>query len=682
MNLKKYLTMGFMAAALVACDNVDENERFTPVGDAFSPTQKNILIEDFTGMRCVNCPNAAAEIQTLSNYYEGRIVSVAIHPKIGDFHGPLATELATTYAEHYGIESLPKGMVDRQSPEDFDKWSTTVYQRASAVVPGVNIVANTHFAELTRQLTIDLNFTAEAALNADLQVWLTESNITSFQSMPDGSINTNYTHNHVLRDAVNGTWGEAVQLTADATQLTYTYNVPEEWNAQHMAVVAFVSNEDGVLQVIEHELFEDAEPGTPVAPKMELTWNGAAANSSISLQATDGVATLKDLLLTNAGGGTLAANIAVEVVENDPNADIQFTLNGEALSQSASVSLAGAEVANIGAVATFAPNAYGTAKAQLTFKEGENTKTIVVNFVNEKSDDTESAAPFQLVYNGEPLADGETLNIYAIVTDLTEFMPDYYIVEAKTNDDVNALNIKNFTGEVLSATVKVEVLSDVEGTSYSLCSFGMCTPVENGSGTKVGEIQANSEAATGWDVAFTHGSYGTAQTKLTVTAGETTQTVYVNFVYENTEVPEPAGPFQLVYNGQPIADGETLDINAIVTDLTEFMPDYYIVEAKTNDDVNALNIKNFTGEVLSATVKVEVLSDVEGTSYSLCSFGMCTPVENGSGTKVGEIQANSEAATGWDVAFTHGSYGTAQTKLTVTAGETTQTVYVNFNYLP
>ena len=682
MNLKKYLTMGFMAAALVACDNVDENERFIPVGDAFSPTQKNILIEDFTGMRCVNCPNAAAEILALSNYYEGRIVSVAIHPKIGDFHGPLATELATTYAEHYGIESLPKGMVDRQAPEDFDKWSTTVYQRASAVVPSVNIVANTHFAELTRQLTIDLNLTAEAALNADLQVWLTESNITSFQSMPDGAINTNYTHNHVLRDAVNGTWGETVQLTADATQLTYTYNVPEEWNAQHMAVVAFVSNEDGVLQVIEQALFEDDEPENPVAPKMELTWNGAAANSSISLQATDGVATLKDLLLTNAGGGTLAANIAVEVVENETNADIQFTLNGEALSQSASVSLAGAEVANIGAVATFAPNAYGTVKVQFTFTEGENTTMLVVNFVNEKSDDTESAGPFQLVYNGLPLADGETLNINAIVTDLTEFMPDYYIVEAKTNDDVNALNIKNLTGEVLSATVKVEVLSDVEGTSYSLCSFGMCTPVENGSGTKVGEIQANSEAATGWDVVFTHGMYGTAQTKLTVTAGETTQTVYVNFVYENTEVPEPSGPFQLVYNGQPIADGETLDINAIVTDLTEFMPDYYIVEAKTNDDVNALNIKNLTGEVLSATVKVEVLSDVEGTSYSLCSFGMCTPVENGSGTKVGEIQANSEAATGWDVAFKHGFYGTAQTKLTVTAGEMTQTVYVNFNYLP
>ncbi|MBQ2122770.1 MAG: Omp28 family outer membrane lipoprotein [Bacteroidaceae bacterium] len=681
MNFKKYLTMGFMAAALVACDNVDEDERFIPVGGTPTAIQKNILIEDFTGMRCINCPNAADEIQALSNYYEGRIVSVAIHPKIGDFHGPLATELATTYAEHYGIESLPKGMVDRQAPEDFDKWSTTVYQRASAEVSSVNIVANTHFAELTRELTIDLNLTAEIEANADLQVWLTESNIISFQSMPNGSINANYTHNHVLRDAVNGTWGEAVELSNEATQLTYTYSVPEEWNAQHMAVVAFVSNDDGVLQVIEHELFEDAEPETPVAPKMELTWNGAVANSSISLQATDGVATLEDLLLTNAGGGTLAADIAVEVVENETNADIQFTLNGEALSQSASVSLTGAEVANIGSVATFAPNAYGTAKVQLTFTEGENTKTLVVNFVNEKSDDTPTG-PFQLVYNGLPLADGETLNINAIVTDLTEFMPDYYIVEAKTNDDVNALNIKNLTGEVLSATVKVEVLSDVEGTSYSLCSFGMCSPVENGAGTKVGEIQANSEAATGWDVAFTHGMYGTAQTKLTVTAGGTTQTVYVNFVYENTEVPEPTGPFQLVYNGHPIADGETLDINAIVTDLTEFMPDYYIVEAKTNDDENALNIKNLTGEVLSATVNVEVLSNVEGTSYSLCSFGMCTPVENGAGTKVGEIQANSEAATGWDVAFTHGMYGTAQTKLTVTVGEESQTIYVNFNYQP
>ena len=139
---------------------------------------------------------------------------------------------------------------------------------------------------------------------------------------------------------------------------------------------------------------------------------------------------------------------------------------------------------------------------------------------------------FQLVYNGIVLKDGATLDIAAIIIDLTEFMPDYYIVEAKTNDAENALNIHNLTNEVLSATVTVEVLEDVEGTAYSLCSFGDCFPVRGGRGQKTGNIVANGDAETGWDVTFTHGQKGTAKTKLTVTSGTEVQTVYVNFIYE------------------------------------------------------------------------------------------------------------------------------------------------------
>jgi hypothetical protein len=258
-------------------------------------------------------------------------------------------------------------------------------------------------------------------------------------------------------------------------------------------------------------------------------------------------------------------------------------------------------------------------------------------------------------------------------------MPDYYIVEAKTNDEANALNIRNLTGDVLSTTVNVEVLEDVEGTNYSLCSFGDCVPVNTGRGQKTGEIIPYGEAETAWDVAFTHGTTGTAKTKLTVTSGEFTQTVFVNFVYEAQEE-APAGSFQLVYNGQPVADGETLNIAATIIDLSEFMPDYYIVEAKTNDEHNALNIHNLTSDVLTATVNVEVLEDVAGAAYSLCSFGDCVLVRDGRGQKTGEIVANGEAETAWDVAFTYGMKGTAKTKLTVTIGDEVQTVYVNFVY--
>jgi hypothetical protein len=130
------------------------------------------------------------------------------------------------------------------------------------------------------------------------------------------------------------------------------------------------------------------------------------------------------------------------------------------------------------------------------------------------------------------LEDGATVDIAAIIHDYTEFIPDYYVVEAKTNDEANALNIRNLTGDVLPAVISVSVLEDVEGANYSLCSFGDCVNVRGGRASKEGQINALAEVATSWDVMFTYGSKGTAKTKLTVTAGDVEQTVYVNFVYE------------------------------------------------------------------------------------------------------------------------------------------------------
>ena len=688
MKLKNIVALAALGLSFAACDDIKECERFIPVTPEASTT-KNVLIEDFTGMNCINCPNAAEEIHKIQTAYGAeKIIAVAVHGEMPGLSGPLANDLGTEYFNHWGVETLPIGMVDRQGLENYTSWMATADARLKAQVTPLSLsLENSTYNEDTRSITVQVQALAGADLTAKLQVWITESNIKSFQKMPDGSINTNYVHNHVLRDAVNGEWGEPITFEAGvAQQVTYTYEVPETWSAENLAVVAFVYNEGGVVQV-EEKTFDDTENPLPVVkPEFAFEYDGNVLEdgATLTLEAQNGTAaTLAEAFaVKNLGQQPLVATATLEIIEDVPGT--AFTLNafGEtAVVETAKATVEGEVAAGeksfAGLSATFAEGAYGTVKAKLTVTAGEVSKAVLVNFVNPAPVAPE--VPFQLVYNGAVLEDGATLDIAAIITDLTEFMPDYYIVEAKTNDAENALNIHNLTGDVLSATVDVEVLEDVEGTAYSLCSFGDCFPVKDGRGQKTGEVVAYGEAETGWDVTFTHGMTGTAKTKLTVTSGEYSQTVYVNFVYEAQEE-APTGSFQLVYNGKPVADGTTLDIAAIITDLTEFMPDYYIVEAKTNDTENALNIHNLTGDVLSATVDVEVLEDVEGTAYSLCSFGDCFPVKDGRGQKTGEVVAYGEAETGWDVTFTHGMKGTAKTKLTVTVGEETQTVYVNFVY--
>lgn len=688
MKLKNIFALATLGLSFVACDDIKESERFIPITTEMK-TDKVVLIEDFTGMNCINCPNAAETIKQIQNTYGAdKVIAVAVHGEMPGLSGPLANALGTEYYNHWGVETLPIGMVDRQGLQNYTSWMAKVNERLTAQVTPLSLsLENTFFNSEGTSLFVEVDALASAELDAKLQVWITESNIKGFQKMPDGSFNFNYVHNHVLRDAVNGYWGESITLEAGVKQtITYAYELPagEEWKLENLAVVAFVYNDSGVIQATEKVFAEHEIPEVVAKPEFAFSYNGTmlADGATLTLEAVNGTALVEALAVKNTGTMPLSATATLEIVEDVPGT--AYTLNAfGATATVAEMTVALEGVVEVGEKsatalsAVFAEGTYGTAKAKLTVAAGEVSKSVVVNFVNPAPE--VSDVPFQLVYNGAVLEEGAVLDIAAVVTDLTEFMPDYYIVEAKTNDEANALNIHNLTGDVLSATVDVEVLEDVEGTAYSLCSFGDCFPVKDGRGQKTGEVVAYGEAETGWDVTFTHGMTGTAKTKLTVTSGEFSQTVYVNFVYEAQEE-APAGSFQLDYNGKPVADGETLNIAAIITDLTEFMPDYYIVEAKTNDTENALNIHNLTGDVLSATVDVEVLEDVEGTAYSLCSFGDCFPVKDGRGQKTGEVIAYGEAETGWDVTFTHGMKGTAKTKLTVTVGEETQTIYVNFVY--
>ena len=60
-------TLGLALAVLTACDNVDENERFS--GPVDITPKKNVLIEDFTGQRCLNCPLAADAVHAMQATY-------------------------------------------------------------------------------------------------------------------------------------------------------------------------------------------------------------------------------------------------------------------------------------------------------------------------------------------------------------------------------------------------------------------------------------------------------------------------------------------------------------------------------------------------------------------------------------------------------------------------------------
>lgn len=256
------------ALSLMACSNIDEDDRFIEVEPV--EVAKRVLIEDFTGQRCVNCPNASEMIESLQEQYGAEnVIAVGIHS--GPFSKtasgrPLSlwTETGDYYFNSWGIDAQPTGVIDRKTVSStYQSWGTIVRDALQASAP-LTLGATTSYDEATRTVTINVNAKGVLDVTGKLQLWLIEDNITDMQAMPDGSINNNYVHNHVFRTAVNGQDGEDFSIAWDEEKtVTSTYVLNENWKAENMSVVAFVYNNSGVQQVVKVPVIsteDDAQP--------------------------------------------------------------------------------------------------------------------------------------------------------------------------------------------------------------------------------------------------------------------------------------------------------------------------------------------------------------------------------------------------------------------------------------
>ena len=91
---------------------------------------------------------------------------------------------------------------------------------------------------LTVALTADAH---DAFAQAQLQLWVLEDGITSYQVIEDGSRDRSYVHNHVFRASITANPdGEPVKL--DGSEVSYSLPIDEKWNAENLSVVIIVSD--------------------------------------------------------------------------------------------------------------------------------------------------------------------------------------------------------------------------------------------------------------------------------------------------------------------------------------------------------------------------------------------------------------------------------------------------------
>ena len=269
-----------LAFLIYSCDKV-EPPYFKPgtvdTSDIKSgDTVKNVLLEDYTGHGCVNCPGAAHEAHHLQDStFHQRLVIIAVHAGYfasTQFFGSLFsydfnTPAGTAWDNYYQISTTygnPNGLVDRV---EFDgkivvgtaQWGSAVEARTkNEFLAKITIENDFNSGTNTLNSMIHAEFQKELEGSYSLLACVVQDNFISPQKDEDveGGIDTTYVHNNVLRGSINGDWGEnltgAVESGKDY-QKSYTIQFADDWVPEDCRVVAFVYNEatKEVIQVDE-----------------------------------------------------------------------------------------------------------------------------------------------------------------------------------------------------------------------------------------------------------------------------------------------------------------------------------------------------------------------------------------------------------------------------------------------
>ena len=266
--MRKLLNIAIIGAVVcmaAACDPVAEDNRLIYVKPA--DVKRNVLIEDFTGQRCVNCPVATAEIEKLQEQYGADVViAVGIHSgpfghrtTMASARLSLCTETGDEYYTHWGITSQPGVIINRGTPiYNTAKYRDEVNKALEQSTP-LQLDVEIGYTAETRRLDIDVAAMANTGLSGKLQVWLVENNVVAQQSMPDGSMNNDYVHQHVFRTSVNADiYGDDLTIAEGlAANKSYSITLDDSWLDSNVAVVAFVSNaSSGVLQVVKKNIID------------------------------------------------------------------------------------------------------------------------------------------------------------------------------------------------------------------------------------------------------------------------------------------------------------------------------------------------------------------------------------------------------------------------------------------
>lgn len=314
--MKKIFLCLFAAASTLvlfsSCDKVDppykENTGVSAGGACTfpantAPVYRKILVEDFTGHLCGDCPNANRNLyNVLKPLYGDTIITVAVHAgpptftgicpsensyppaaPVGSYAMDYRTPSGNSWFSDFSISGNPKGMISRigypAAELDWGAWGTAINSiKGTAPKMQLQILNTYNSSSGDLNTCIKTTFLVNMSDTFNLSVILTEDSIIDWQkdyaipppTQPYGQNDSAYVHRHVLRGTINSAYGEQIKsgsiAVGDTVVNSYSVNLlslpsainPHNpaLNVAHCYIIAFVyeANSKEVMQVEEEKV--------------------------------------------------------------------------------------------------------------------------------------------------------------------------------------------------------------------------------------------------------------------------------------------------------------------------------------------------------------------------------------------------------------------------------------------
>ncbi len=238
-----------------------------------APAPHQVLVEEFTGESCPNCPSAHSDldkvstigagnglVNVISMYTAGSPQSIPPSGAVYDLRDDVATAVLSGIFGNVG--GLPAASIDRVSSGGSvvqvgsSSWDGVISSELAIASPvNISVTSAYNAANGTASITAIVTYTQPQTTTQNLSVVIVEDSISDLQEFP--SVVQNYTFMDVFRgmatkvpagDVLQATAGNDTKEAGRFFQKVYAYKLPAKTPAivpAHCRVIAFVNSTNG-----------------------------------------------------------------------------------------------------------------------------------------------------------------------------------------------------------------------------------------------------------------------------------------------------------------------------------------------------------------------------------------------------------------------------------------------------